>query len=252
MTENELTIVCCYNDDAQYRRLTESLSKQNIGCDLIGIDNCNQKYASCSKALNSVIHQITTKYVIYAHQDIVLPENTTLEKYVGYLEQIKKNDILGVAGIAPLSLENGGDQGVVLSNVRHGSGLALAGEKDFSGMVICDTIDECFFGGYTECFLTDPFNEELCDNWHMYAVERCLHARAAGHKVYVCDIPLLHYSGGHINHAYNLNFRRIAAHYAKQMQWIRTVCGSARTDFLHRTAFYLKREILIRLRRYES
>ena len=103
----------------------------------------------------------------------------------------------------------------VLSYVRHGAELACAGGLEFHGLVACDTVDECFFGGRTETFRTEPFDEKLCDNWHLYAVERCLRARTRGGRVWVCDVPLIHHSGGNINHSYNEGFRRIAAHYAK-------------------------------------
>ena len=79
-------------------------------------------------------------------------------------------------------------------------------------------------------------------------MERCLHTRWHGGNVYVCDVVLIHHSTGHINHAYNENFRRLAKRYAG-MQCIRTVCGSSKTGFWHRNVFYWKREFLIRLGR---
>lgn len=268
MSRNEdraVTIVCCYNDSEQYERLCASLEKQNIAYELIGIDNCGRKFSSCSSALNSVLPQIKTEYVIYAHQDIELPETDMLERFVDYLKQIGTEDILGVAGAidaAELRLGTISKDGTcVASYVRHGANLVCAGEVEFEGLLVCDTVDECFFGGRTETFRKEPLAEKLCDNWHLYAVERCLRARVHGNKVWVCDLPLLHHSGGKINHAYNENFRRIAAHYAKHsakesrgnteilIKYIRTVCGSAKTDWLHRNLFYFKRELLFRLHR---
>ncbi len=272
----KVTIVCCYNDIGQYERLCTSLKRQNIEYELIGIDNCRQKFASCSSALNAVVDAIKTEYVVYSHQDIELPEADMLERFVDYLEQTGKADILGVAGAidaASAGAESGmtdirlkpktipKDGTCVASYVRHGRGLVCAGEVEFQGMIVCDTVDECFFGGRTEVFRKEPFDEKLCDNWHLYAVERCLRARVQGNKVWVCDLSLIHHSSGNINHAYNENFRRIAKHYAKypaeeggrnadvKTAYIRTVCGSARTDWLHRNLFYWKREILFRLHR---
>lgn len=271
MSDKMVTIVCCYNDIGQYRRLVDSLEKQDMEYELIGIDNIGQKYDSCSSALNSAANQIKTEYVIYAHQDIELPERDTLRRFVCFLQEIGQSDILGVAGAvdAAEAVKNGRnipqdvtDGTYVVSNVCHGKRLEKAGEIDFSGMQTCDSVDECFFGGHTVFFREHPFDEKLCDNWHLYAVERCLHTRTKGNMVYVCDLPLLHYSSGKINHAYNRNFLQIAKKYAAQkttdqndsrlrgMKWMRTVCGSARTDWLHRTMFYLKREILIRMGRF--
>lgn len=266
-----VTIVCCYNDSRQYERLCTSLEKQNIAYDLIGVDNRENTFSSCSSALNSALGQVQTDYLIYSHQDIELPESDMLERFVDYLGQIGEGDILGVAGAAETKrvLEkkdrNGriGDKDgtCVLSYVRHGEGLAGAGEVEYEGLAECDTVDECFFGGRTETFRKEPLDEKLCDNWHLYAVERCMRARIVGNHVYVSDLPLIHHSGGNINHAYNENFRRIAVHYAqlsakaKQqgrctgIKWMRTVCGSARTDWIHRNLFYFKRELLMALHR---
>lgn len=252
-----VTIVCCYNDLKQYQNLQTSLEKQNIGYELIGIDNRTQQFTSCSSALNSVLEEIKTEYVIFSHQDIRLPEEDSLKRFLEYLHQIDDGDMLGVAGIVSGLLTGrkrrfAEADGIVLSKVMHGSGGEMAGEMEFTGMTACDTLDECFFGGRTENFRRQPFDEAICDNWHLYGVERCLRARAQGHKVYVCDVALEHYSPGHINHAYNANFRRLAKNYAGQLQKIttlRTVCGSSKTDFWHRNLFYYKRELLLRLGR---
>lgn len=299
-TRADVTIVCCYNDEKQYERLQASLAKQNIEYDIIGIDNRGQRFPSCSSALNSAMDGIRTEYVIYSHQDIELPEPDMLEHFLAYLKQIGEADILGVAGAVdaarlvdagarmkkepekadaragmkrePEKVDAGehvpGDGTCVASYVRHGASLTCAGEVEFSGMMACDTVDECFFGGRTETFRREPFDEKLCDNWHLYAVERCLRARVQESRVWVCDLPLLHHSSGTINHAYNENFRRIAAHYAKRsaeesgqnagekgqnaktrVTYIRTVCGSTGTGWLHRNLFYWKRELLFRLHR---
>lgn len=218
------------------------------------MDNCNRQYASCSLALNAATARVETEYVIYAHQDVELPGEDTLARFAGYLAQTGEADLLGVAGIVPGTIPGrkkrfGEAEGIVLSGVQHGAGeLAAAGEQAFSGMRACDSLDECFFGGHTAHFKKNPFDEKLCDNWHLYGVERCLHTRWHGGNVYVCDVALIHHSTGHINHAYNENFRRLAKRYAG-MQCIRTVCGSSKTGFWHRNVFYWKREFLIRLGR---
>lgn len=250
MREADVTLVCCYNDGSQYKQMTDTVARQNVKCEVIGIDNCGQRFSSCASALNAVLSDIKTDYVIFAHQDIELPEPDTLERVVSYLKRLGVRDILGVAGAVENKNPKSKELGLVLSNVYHGDGLCRAGEEAFAGMTACDTVDECFFGGHTKCFADQPFNEALCDNWHLYAVERCLNARVRGAHVYVCDVPLIHHSSGKINHSYNVGFRRIAGYYAKRLKCIRTVCGSGRTDFFYRNAFYWKRELLIWMKRY--
>lgn len=254
-----VTVVCCYNDDTQYEKLKKTLTVQTISCKLLGIDNRGQSFSSCAKALNSVAGELETEYVIYSHQDIELPQADMLECFVDFLRQLQTGDILGVAGAVRDERKMGVDASCVISDVRHGAKRRIVGDATVSGIKKCDTVDECFFGGRTDTFLLAPFDEMLCDNWHLYAVERCLHARCLGHSVYVCGIPLIHTSKGHIDHSYNLGFLRLAQAYhkaagengqAKMIGCIRTVCGSSRTDWLHRTLFYWKRELLIRMNRY--
>lgn len=245
MNSKKVTIVCCYNNIEQYKRFCVSLEKQNIDYELIGIDNQEQKFDSCSKALNSVISEINTEYVIFSHQDIELPEEHMLEDFVKYLEETGQRDILGVAGTLKECTK-------VASYVRHGTKLQCAGEVKYKGLLECDTVDECFFGGRTKQFQNEMFDERLCDDWHLYAVEYCLRIRVNGAHAWVCDVPLLHYSSGKINHTYNENFRKIAAYYASvsdKIKALNTVCGSTKTDFIHRNLFYWKREILFKLHR---
>ena len=53
MDRADVTVVCCYNDPKQYRKLTENLARQHYNYTLIGIDNCGKQYSSCAKALNA-------------------------------------------------------------------------------------------------------------------------------------------------------------------------------------------------------
>lgn len=262
-SKKEVTLVCCYNEQTVYESFQKTLEKQTIPYELIGIDNCHNQYLSCSVALNAGLKQVQTEYVIFSHQDIELEQEDVLSRFLAYLKQIKEEDILGLAGIIPERMPGkkkraGEEGGTVLSAIKHGAKRETAGERDFSGLIVCDSLDECFFGGRTAYFKKNPFDEKLCDNWHLYGVEACLRTRARGGKVYVCDVPAVHTSKGHINHAYNENFRRLAKAYRQRTKHleadcrinvIRTVCGSCRNDWLHRNLFYLKRELLIRMGR---
>lgn len=143
----EVTVVCCYNDSGQYETLCASLKQQDIEYERIGIDNRGQKFSSCSSALNSVADQIKTEYVIYSHQDIELPEADMLARFVEYLRGLSAGDILGVAGAVENPDKHAKNMEYVLSNIRHGSELRVAGEEDFTGVRKCDTVDECFLAG---------------------------------------------------------------------------------------------------------
>lgn len=158
---SEVTFVCCYNN------FVNSFCSQDTPYELIGINNTgNKKFQSASSAYNSVINQVRTKYVIYSHQDIELTKPEMLRKLVAYLDKI------GVAGVKF-------DQPGIFTNIldmvdrkydkpTH-SYIYVEGK-----MMECDTLDECFFGGYAQHFRDYPFDEKICNNWHFYAVEACL------------------------------------------------------------------------------
>ena len=219
---SDVTVICCWTNQKQYQDFVNTLKAQTIPYELIGIDNRgNKAFTSCAAAYNSVINRVSTKYVIYSHQDILLTEPDILAKFVSYLERTNRDDILGVAGTK--FTEPGG-----FSNITHRNnqtGELVHGTAHFleGGMMECDTVDECFFGGHSEHFRDYTFDEVICDNWHLYAAEACLHTQslAEAGRVYVCDVPLLHLSSGTISQAFRYGFYRLCRKYADKFPFIR-------------------------------
>ena len=155
----------------------DNIHSQSVPCEVIGINNCgNKNFNSCAAAYNSVINQVKTKYLIYSHQDIVLQSPDCLKKFLSYLERINAHDILGVAGV---KFDTGGTITNIKHVWKHSGEIGFAGNIRLEGdFMECDTLDECFFGGHTEHFRSFPFNERLCYNWHLYAVEACLNTKS--------------------------------------------------------------------------
>ncbi|MBQ7665740.1 MAG: hypothetical protein IJS42_03395 [Synergistaceae bacterium] len=236
---NEVTIVCCYNNEKVYNDFVNTLKSQTLGYDLIGIDNRgNNRFTSCAGAYNSVINDVKTKYVIYSHQDILLTEPDMLQRFISDLECITQNDILGVAGMRFEERE-------CFSNIRHmdrvtGKIMYPAVNALKNGMIECDTFDECFFGGYTEHFREYPFDEVVCDNWHLYAVEACLNAKINKGHVYVSDISIIHLSYGYVNFTFVCGFCRLCRKYAKNFPFIRTTCTYSKTDNFYLCLYVLR------------
>ena len=164
------TIVCCYNKQSVFNKMLHSLKSQSEDVEVIEINNSDGKFSSCSAAFNSVIDQIRTKYVIFSHQDILYNTEYSLSNILDYFEKIGPYDIVGVVGRRATAKER-------MGNIKQGSDKKRAVRGKVVGIEKCDTVDECFFGGYTECFQRYPFSETLCEGWHMYAVERCLASR---------------------------------------------------------------------------
>lgn len=64
----DITIICCWNDKKQYQRLIDSIKIQDIKVNIIGIDNRNQVYTSCSRALNDAIYQVNANSASSDHR----------------------------------------------------------------------------------------------------------------------------------------------------------------------------------------
>lgn len=233
-----VTVVCCTNNYNQLNdELIKSLSIQIEDYELIIIDNCKNVFSSCSKALNSAIKDIKTKYVVFSHQDIILKDEYSLKRFVDYMQSENIGDIYGVAGT---NLEKRG----VLTAITHGTNKHAAGGRHLDGIAKCDVIDECFFGGKTQTFIEYPFDEILCDNWHLYAVDRCLNNRLHGGNVYVCAIDLIHTSTGTLNRSFNLNFLNLCKKYKTNYKEIYTTCDRSKTGFIPRYIHFFRAEYL--------
>lgn len=241
MTERKnprVTVVCCLNNRERYEReLGKTLAEQTESYLLIEIDNRENRFSSCSGAYNSVLDGITTPFAVFAHQDILLSSPDTLKRFVNRLEELQAGDILGVAGVDLQSKK-------IVSTILHGKNrTGVTGSVDqLEGLLECETVDECFFGCRTETIRKLQFNEDLCDNWHLYAVELCLRARKAGGKVYICDTEMVHTSTGTISHGYCKGLFRLCRHYKKDYAVVYTTCSTCRTNLVPRCLYCLKRE----------
>ena len=233
---SNVTVVCCWTNESMYGDFVNTLKSQDTPCEIISIDNRGNKgFTSCAAAYNSVIDEIKTEYVIYSHQDILLNAPDVLSKFLSHLERLGHDDILGVAGVRFESPKLSG----IISDIKNPhpylGNLILAGGKNGKrvegGIMECDTLDECFFGGYTRHFRKYPFDEVTCDNWHLYAAEACMNAKVNAHaKIWVCSPDIIHRSVGNINSVFVDDFCKLCRKYASDFPFIRTTCESLFTD----------------------
>lgn len=233
---SDVTVICCWTNEGMYNDFVNTLKSQSVTCELIGIDNRGNKgFTCCASAYNSVINQVKTKYVIYSHQDILLNDSEVLSKFLSYLETLGHDDILGVAGVRFESPEVSD----IITDIKHihpyAGGLIYPGKNRVEGGIMeCDTIDECFFGGYTEHFRDYPFDEKTCNNWHLYAAEACMNTKVNAHaKIWVCSANIIHRSMGNINSKFIFGFCRLCRKYADNFPFIRTTCRFSLTDDYH-------------------
>ena len=230
---SEVTIVCCYNNEKVYGDFVETLESQTCPYELIGINNVgNKNFKSCASAYNSVIAQVKTKYVIYSHQDILLNKPDLLEKFMSHMNKINSDDIIGAAGVKL-------DFKLVITNLIQFDnnnefvppGRTYVNFDEDEDMIECHTLDECFFGGYTEHFKINPFDEIICNNWHLYAAEACLRTKSKlGGKCWISSVPIIHLSPGNPNPSLRWGFFRLCKKYAKSFPFIKTTCLASGTN----------------------
>lgn len=225
---SDITIVCCYNNKEQFEKFIGQFPSQTITPEIISIDNTSNNYTSCASAFNSVTAKISTPYVIFSHQDIIFESPNVISDFIQSLEKITSKDILGVAGVKA-------DIRSTFSNIYDGiANKKQVGQNRVNGLEECETVDECFFGGYTEYFKENPFDEVICNNWHLYAVEQCLRAKKLSGKVYVCSLDIYHYSEGAHNSKLHDNFLTLSKAYHKDYAYICTPCCRGNTGLIRR------------------
>lgn len=109
LMEIRATIVCCYNQKSIFNEMIRSLNEQSEKVKIIGINNSDGRFSSCSAAFNSVMDQIHTKYVIFSHQDIIYNTDDSLSRIIDYFGKIDLYDIVGVVGRSSLTKERIGN-----------------------------------------------------------------------------------------------------------------------------------------------
>ena len=221
----KITIICVYNDENKYKNeLLEGLSIQDIDYELKAIDNSNKSFSSSSTAYNYAVKESSGDVLIFAHQDIRLKTSDALRKMAEMIGNSDVGDIICTQGVKEKSK-------VYYSNITAGDEYNAEINNDFEYEKIdVACVDEGFFGMRRETFDLHKFDEELCDNWHLYCVEQCLYARENGHKVWVCPIQLHHSSYGNISWGYMKNLRELCKRYRKSFKYIWTTCYKVRTN----------------------
>lgn len=220
----EITVITCYNDKIKYDAFLETLYAQDIPFAVRGIDNTAKQFPSCASALNYAIKDVKTEYVVFAHQDILLPGCSMLRDFLDAMKNSEPGSILGVAGKVP-------GQPQAFSCILHGQSAETLYNPGtgFDGLVEVQTLDECFFGGESIHFKDNPFDESLCNGWHLYAAEQCLRNIKNGRKVYACSIPLVHLSVGHPDRSFYKCFFRLCTAYSSDFDYITTGCAWGKT-----------------------
>ena len=207
-----VSIICCYNNKEQYNIMIKSLVSQNVNYEVIGIDNCNNRFTSASRALNFGASHAKGEILVFLHQDIVFNSSSSLEKFIKVISDY--DAIVGLYGASRKSI-------VFKDNYN-----------------IVDSLDECCIGMNRLIWEKYKFNESICDDWHLYSVELCIRAKLDGRLIVTGNFDISHLSVGNVNEAYMATFKKLIKEY-KNIGWICTTCKSMPTNYFVFYTYYI-------------
>ncbi len=222
--DKSISVICVYNKpDVLERVLKDSLKKQTVNAELIALDNTKAKYSSAAAALNYGASISQGDILIFAHQDVSFDSPNALYELT---ENFKKCASIGdIGGVVGSAFSDTGIPKIVAGCKANFLGEKV-GRKGFqSGFSQAETVDEFLIVMYKSTFLIHPFDEQLCDGWHFYAVEQCLNAKVNGKKVFVINADIRHISPGYIDSKFYWAQYKIAKKYQNIDHIIGTCCN---------------------------
>ncbi|MCL0094943.1 glycosyltransferase family protein [Dehalococcoidia bacterium] len=237
-----ISIVSVYNnEDILKDWLLKSLENQTAEFELIKVDNTRNTFKSAAEALNRGGKKAKGNYLMFVHQDVDLSSNTWLEDVEQMLDSIPN---LGIAGVAGRSEGKHPLASRCKTIIKHGvppvpvggpGGLIQNPEK-------VQTLDECLVIVPKSVFNRLTFDEKVCADWHLYAVDYCLSVRKLGFDVFVVPMFIHHGSTGgvglfrailslgHLPAGYYRTVEKLLKKHENQVKQIHTTCGTWNTS----------------------
>lgn len=241
-----ISVVCVYNNkEILDNYLLKSLKKQTVNYELILIDNMQGKFKSAAEALNYGGEQAKGKYLMFVHQDVDLSSNIWLNETEKILDKLPN---LGIAGVAGRSTGEAG----VITNIKHGSSPKFAGKIQFKKPTKVQTVDECLTIIPKSVFIKLQFDENTCNDWHLYAVDYCLSVKRLGFDSYVMPIFVYHKSSGYsMSEKYFVTLKKVLKKHKSYYNKIYTTMGDWSTRYplnIKRIYLWVRRKVGIILR----
>jgi hypothetical protein len=242
-----ISIICVFNDKSVLDNyLIKHLTVRNKDYELILLDNSSERFVSAAKALNFAGGMAKGDYLMFAHQDFDLGDDKWLKEAEKIIIKLEN---MGIAGVAGRSKE----KGWTVTNIREGVPPKFISPERIKKPIKVQTLDECLFIIPKNVFNILKFDEEVCDDWHLYAVDYCLSVKNLGYEVYV--IPL---SGHHksqadsLSEGYYSTLRKLLKKHGKNYNIILTTIGDWSVNYpltLQRYFYFIKNKAWILLKR---
>lgn len=219
-----ISIVCVYNNEIILNKyLIKSLDNANSEYELILINNTGNKFKSAAEALNFGGNKANGDYIAFIHQDIKFNSPNFLEKLGAVLDGI---DDLGIAGMAGVSENIKG----VISNIMQGESSESVGKNKIEKPLRVQTLDECLIIIPKPVFDRLEFDEETCDDWHLYGVDYSLSVRNFELSAYVLPMCIYHRSPGYsMSEGYDITMKKLLKKHRDNYNWIYTTLGNYNT-----------------------
>lgn len=213
-----MSIICVYNNNNILEEyLIKSLEKQTEEYELILVDNQENRFKSATSALNYGAKKAHGDYLVFAHQDIYFSDENWIKNTAVQLKNLDNIGIVGVAGKTGDSL--------VRSNIKQGLNPVDVSPYKISKAEKASTLDECLFIIPKDIYNKYNLNEEICDDWHLYAVDYVYNIKNHGFEAYIIPTTLEHRSkGASMSESYYTTLPKLQKKYFKR-GLIRTCMG---------------------------
>jgi len=156
---------------------------------------------------------------MFVHQDVDLSTNTLLEEVEKMLDELPN---LGIAGVAGKSKNKDG----VITNIKHDNPPRFAGKIQIGKPTEVQTVDECLTIIPKSVFVKLQFDENACNDWHLYAVDYCLSVKRLGFDSYVIPIFIYHKSSGYsMSEKYFVTLKKVLKKHKSYYNKIYTTMG---------------------------
>ena len=216
------TLVTAVNNEAVLRTTLLASPDIDSHCQVI----IKERFDSAGLAYNSGLSEATSEVVVFAHQDVYLPQGwkATLSKILKTLERSDPN--WGVLGVFGVSLSGPAE----LRGHCYSTGLKRVLGEPFDGPIEARVLDELLLILRGNSGLR--FDERL-PNFHLYGADICLQAQRNGMKSYIIPAFCIHNSNG--VRRMPLDYWRSYAYMRRKWRSVlpvRTCCSTLSTSLL--------------------
>lgn len=200
MSKPKISVIICSIDAGKFARISECYERllEDWPHEIIGIHDAS----SLAEGYNRGILRSTGKILVFSHDDILILAPDFASRISAHLESF---DVLGFAGASRVTSGIWNSAGHpylhgVLAHARPADrqiALNVFGTPSWPVVPDIKIIDGLCMISTREAAEKTGFDAETFDGFHLYDLDFSFSAHKAGFRVgVVCDIPVIHESGG--------------------------------------------------------